>query len=101
MYVMCIFAVLIMIKTKTMKKYNLTVQSYEESNKVYNTLAKARAVYMRIIAIAAANQKKYDGVQVLDYAAIDEVEIDENGNIEPVRFDIYYMDGTKLKKFAV
>jgi hypothetical protein len=71
-----------------MTTFNLTIN---ENNKIYNNLNDAKAVLNRALRIAKANQKKYDGVQVLDYMSIDELE---NGEIK--NYDLVYVCGSKI-----
>ncbi len=75
-----------------MTKFNLTIN---QNNKVYNNLKDAEAVMNRALRIAKSNQKKYDGVQVLDYISIDEVGFYEDGDMYPINY-LFYFCGSKL-----
>ena len=72
-----------------------------DCSKTYDTLDKAKAVYLRALRYKATMQAKYDGVQVLNYLAVDEVYINDDGMTYPVEYDVMSFDGGVLKNKAV
>ena len=80
-------------QTKMTTSFNLSLDN--EINKVYSNFNQAKAIFTRLISLKAAQQKKYDGVQVLDHVSIDEVIVHTDGSLEPVEY-LEYFDGAKL-----
>lgn len=73
--------------------YNLTINN---CNKIFKNFEKAKSILERALKIAIENQKKYDGVQVLNYMSIDEVNVLDDGTFTPIKYDLIYVDGSKL-----
>ena len=80
-----------------MNQYNLMINN---CSKLFNTKAECEAIVNRAIPYYLAKQKKYTGVQILDYISIDKVLVDKNKNvIDVLIFDVLYIDGSKLSRY--
>lgn len=80
-----------------MIRYNLMINN---CSKLFIKKSDAENILNRAIPYYLAKQKKYNGVQVLDYISIDKVLIDANENvIDVIVFDIVYIDGSKLSRY--
>lgn len=79
-------------------KYLLTLHITSEKSycKKYETLQEANKVFNRCVSKYKNLQAYYDGVQVVDYISVDEIEVVNAKYTNFIRYDVLYCDGSKL-----